>query len=51
MDEAKIWRERYFALLRWVEQQQPESIPKAKIEEGTEADWNDFWYNEDKDGI
>jgi hypothetical protein len=52
MDEAAIWRERYFALYRWVKKIHPYlQSPSANIEEGTEADWYDFWYNEDRDGI
>tara|TARA_Y100000592_G_scaffold95646_1_gene162630 strand:- start:861 stop:1004 length:144 start_codon:yes stop_codon:yes gene_type:complete len=43
MDEAAIWKERYYSLLRWVKQHQP-------ITEATPADWEDFWYNSESEG-
>lgn len=32
------WKERFFSLKRWVEQQ-------PSISEAVEKDWEDFWYN------
>ena len=32
------WKERFFSLKRWVEQQ-------SNISEAAEKDWEDFWYN------
>lgn len=32
------WKERFFSLKRWVEQQ-------SNISEASEKDWKDFWYN------
>jgi hypothetical protein len=49
MDEAAIWRERYFALHRWVKKIHPYLlIPSADIEEASKADWEDFWKSFEK---
>ena len=38
MMSDNYWKERFFSLKRWVEQQ-------SNISEAAEKDWEDFWYN------
>jgi hypothetical protein len=38
MMSDNYWKERFFSLKRWVEQQ-------PNISEAAEKDWEDFWYN------
>jgi len=46
MEESQIWRERYFALYRWIKNQQfPIKSPSPNITPATESDWEDFWGN------
>jgi len=48
MDQTHIWKERYDALYRWVEENCVGQIFKM-ITESTDDDWQDFWYNEEVD--
>jgi len=41
------WEERYFALKRWTEHQ----IDISNINDVTEKDWVDFWYNSESEGL
>jgi len=38
MMSDSYWKERFFSLKRWVEQQ-------PNISDAVEKDWEDFWYN------
>jgi hypothetical protein len=38
MMSDSYWKERFFSLKRWVEQQ-------PNISDAAEQDWEDFWYN------
>lgn len=44
MEQHEIWKERYQALYRWVENNCVENGFKM-ISEATYQDWEDFWYN------
>jgi len=44
MNQEQIWKERYQALYRWVENNCVENGFKM-ISEATYQDWEDFWYN------
>ena len=37
------WKERFYSLKRWVEQQ-------PNISEASEKDWEDFWYDSESEG-
>lgn len=46
MTEEQIWKERYQALYRWVEENCVEQVFRM-ITDATDDDWQDFWYNEE----
>lgn len=50
-NEAQIWKDRYFALKRWVENNMSPKVQTYKednISDATISDWNDFWESREK---
>jgi len=48
--EAQIWKDRYFALKKWVEDNIPPESQKDKehSNQSPTGEWNDFWESREK---